>query len=47
MNESDCVEHAYMLENRTEYPISYKEKTMVLNKLKLGKRDTKGIKTRV
>mgnify|MGYP000650747347 FL=1 len=47
MNESDCVEHAYMLENRTEYPISYKEKTLVLNKLKLGKRDTKGIKTRV
>ena len=37
MNESDCVEHAYMLENRTEYPISYKEKTLVLNKLKLGK----------
>lgn len=47
MNESDCVEHAYMLENRTEYPISYKEKTLVLNKLKLGKRDTKGTKTRV
>ena len=47
MNERDCVEHAYMLENRTEYPISYKEKTMVLNKLKLGKRDTKGTKTRV
>lgn len=47
MNESDCVEHAYMLENRTEYPISYKEKTLVLNKLKLGKRDTKGTKIRV
>lgn len=47
MNESDCVEHAYILENRTEYPISYKEKTLVLNKLKLGKRDTKGTKTRV
>lgn len=47
MNESDCVEHAYMLENRTEYPISYKEKTLVLNKLKLGKRDTKGTKTRI
>ena len=47
MNESDCVEHAYMLENRTEYRISYKEKTLVLNKLKLGKRDTKGTKTRV
>ncbi|MBS5092478.1 MAG: DNA topoisomerase 4 subunit A [Lachnospiraceae bacterium] len=47
MNESDCVEHAYMLENRTEYRISYKEKTLVLNKLKLGKRDAKGIKTRV
>ena len=47
MNESDCIEHAYMLENRTEYTISYKEKNMVLNKLKLGKRDTKGTKTRV
>ncbi len=47
MNESDWIEHAYMLENRTEYSISYKEKTLILNKLKLGKRDTKGTKTRV
>lgn len=46
MSETDMVEHAYMLENRTEYEITYKNKKMVLNKLKLAKRDTKGTKVR-
>ena len=47
MDEKDEVEHAYMLESRTDYEVVYKEKTMVLNKLKLAKRDTKGTKVRV
>ena len=47
MSEKDLVEHAYMLENRTEYEIEYKNKKVVLNKLKLAKRDTKGTKIRV
>lgn len=47
MSEKDLVEHAYMLENRTEYEIEYKNKKVVLNKLKLAKRDTRGTKIRV
>lgn len=44
---TDEIEHAYMLESRTEYAITYKEKQMVLNKLKLAKRTEKGTKVRV
>ena len=47
MGETDLVEHAYMLENRTEYVITYREKQVTLNKLKLAKRDTKGTKIRI
>ena len=47
MSEKDLVEHAYMLENRTEYEIETKIKRWILNKLKLAKRDTKGTKIRV
>lgn len=47
MGEKDLVEHAYMLENRTEYMITYREKQVILNKLKLAKRDTKGTKIRI
>ncbi len=47
LGAKDQVEHAYMLENRIEYTITYKEKEMALNRLKLGKRDTKGTKVRV
>ena len=47
MGEKDLAEHAYMLENRTEYEIDYKNKKVILNKLKLAKRDTKGTKIRV
>lgn len=43
----DEVEHAYLLENRTEYTVSYKEKNVTLNRLKLAKRDTKGTKIRL
>ena len=44
---SDCVENAYLVANRMEYMVEYKEKEIVLNKLKLGKRDTKGTKVRI
>ena len=47
MGEKDLVEHAYMLENRTEYMLTYREKQVILNKLKLAKRDTKGTKIRI
>lgn len=47
MSDKDQAEHAYMLENRTEYEIEYKNKKVILNKLKLAKRDTKGTKIRV
>jgi len=43
----DCVENAYLVANRMEYMVEYKEKEIVLNKLKLAKRDTKGIKVRI
>ncbi|NCC44220.1 MAG: DNA topoisomerase, partial [Clostridia bacterium] len=46
LGEGDHLEYAYLLESRVEYPIEYKGKEMVLNKLKLGKRDGKGIKVR-
>lgn len=42
----DHLEAAYLLANRMEFSISYKERTLVLNKLKLGKRDGKGTKVR-
>ena len=47
MGDRDYLEHAYLLESRMEYQIEYKEKQMALNKIKLGKRDTKGTKVRV
>lgn len=45
--ENDCLEHAYLVESRMECTVEYKGKQMVLNKVKLGKRDTKGTKVRV
>ena len=47
LGEKDALEEAYLLENRSEYTIVYKEKEVTLNKLKLAKRDTKGTKIRV
>ncbi len=43
---TDSLEAAYLLANRMEFSISYKEKELILNKIKLGKRDGKGIKVR-
>lgn len=47
LGDQDCLEHAYLLESRMEYQVEYKGKSMVLNKVKLGKRDTKGTKVRI
>ena len=47
LSEQDYLEHAYLLESRMECSVEYKGKQMVLNKVKLGKRDTKGTKVRV
>ena len=45
--EGDRVSHAYMLETRQEYTIEYHDKPYILNKVKLSRRDTKGIKPRI
>ena len=45
--EGDKLDHAYLLESRQEYAIEYHDKPYVLNKVKLAKRDTKGVKPRV
>lgn len=45
--EKDKLEHAYLLAGSQEYSISFHEKPYLLNKVKLAKRDTKGIKPRL
>ncbi len=47
LEENDSIECAYLLEGKSDYTICYKEKQLLLNKIKLGKRDTKGVKVRV
>lgn len=47
LGREDFVENAYLLENRVEFVLSYKDKEMNLNKLKLAKRDQKGTKVRL
>ena len=44
--QEDCVEHAYLLSGHQEYAISYHDREYPLNKVRLGKRDTRGIKPR-
>lgn len=46
LEAGDIIENAYLLGSRMEYPIEYKGKQLILNKLKLAKRDTKGTKVR-
>ena len=43
----DYVEEVYYTQNSVEQFIEYKGKKMELNRLKAGKRDTKGVKPRV
>ena len=40
--EGDKLDHAYLLESRQEYTITYHDKPYVLNRIKLSKRDSKG-----
>ena len=47
LSEKDSVENVYYTKNAVETVITYKEKEIVLNNLKPGKRDTKGTKIRV
>ena len=47
LGASDYIENVYYTQNAIEQNIEYKEKTLELNKMKLGKRDSKGIKVRV
>lgn len=47
LGAKDYVEAVYYTGNLTEQAIEYKNKTIELNKLKLGKRDTKGVKVRI
>ena len=45
--EGDKLDHAYLLESRQEYTFTYHDKPYVLNRIKLSKRDSKGIKPRI
>lgn len=47
LNAGDYVENVYYTQNAVECIIEYKEKQLELNKIKLGKRDSKGTKVRV
>ena len=46
LSEGDVLDAAYLLASRLDFAIPYKDKELVLNKLKLGKRDGKGVKVR-
>lgn len=47
LGDGDVLEHAYLVEPRHEYTIQYHDKPYALNKVKLAKRDTKGMKPRI
>ena len=47
LGDGDVLEHAYLVETRQEYTIQYHDKPYALNKVKLAKRDTKGMKPRI
>ena len=47
LTDNDEVEAVYFLKNGVEQTTEIKEKQVELNKLKLGKRDTKGTKLRL
>ena len=44
--DKDMVEAVYYLQSGKEHTIEYKSKTLDLSKIKLSKRDTKGVKVR-
>ena len=47
LGKDDLVEEVYYIQNTVPKTITYKEKEIELNKLKLGKRDGKGVKVRL
>lgn len=47
LQKNDALEHVYLFEEGTESKVFYQEKEVTLNRLKLGRRDTAGVKTRV
>ncbi len=47
LDGNDHVTNVYLLQNGIEQNVEYRSKTIELNKLKLGKRDTKGVKVRL
>ena len=47
LSDGDQVENVYYTKNAVENTIEYKGKELILNNLKLGKRDSKGTKVRV
>lgn len=46
LQKDDELEHAYLFEEGTDTKVKYQEKEVTLNRLRLGKRDTQGVKTR-
>lgn len=47
LTEGDSLEAVHYLDGQGEQTVKYKEKDVYLNKLRIGKRDTKGSKARV
>jgi DNA gyrase subunit A len=47
LGAKDFVEEVYYHKNMVESTIEYKEKEIILNSIKLLKRDSKGVKLRV
>ena len=47
LGENDFVEEVYYLENGDDQTVMYKDKEIHLNRLRMGKRDTKGTKARI
>ena len=46
LGDKDLVEGVYYTQNAMEASIQYKNRNLVLNSLKLGRRDSKGVKVR-
>ena len=44
--DKDEIEGVYYTQNGTEVSVQYKSKKLVLNSIKLGKRDGRGVKVR-
>lgn len=47
LQKNDSLEHTYLFEEGTESKVMYQEKEVTLNRLKTGRRDTTGVKTRI